>query len=286
MSDATIQLAYDGDALRNGSMDVRDLAPALLAAGELCEKANDVLNDGRAKVSVRVRSDFKTGSFELSLDVVQTLIEATKTIFTHKDQVTTAKELLEILGMTGGVKGLFTLIKWLKGRKAEKTVALENGNVQVRIIDNSVTNYIEVKRQVIQLYNNEDVRQAALNVVKPLEREGIDTFEVRQGAEKVEIVRREDLPAFCVLTEVAPEDVLLEGDRIAVLQIIKPSFDDSLKWVFSEGENRFGADMMDQSFLRKVADQEISFAKGDILKVRIAYNSRYAVENLTLRLTQ
>lgn len=175
--------------------------------------------------------------------------------------------------MTGGVKGLFTLIKWLKGRKAEKTVALENGNVQVRIIDNSVTNYIEVKRQVIQLYNNEDVRQAALNVVKPLEREGIDTFEVRQGAEKVEIVRREDLPAFCVLTEVAPEDVLLEGDRIAVLQIIKPSFDDSLKWVFSEGENRFGADMMDQSFLRKVADQEISFAKGDILKVRIAYKS-------------
>ena len=95
MSDATIQLAYDGDALRNGSMDVRDLAPALLAAGELCEKANDVLNDGRAKVSVRVRSDFKTGSFELSLDVVQTLIEATKTIFTHKDQVTTAKELLD-----------------------------------------------------------------------------------------------------------------------------------------------------------------------------------------------
>jgi hypothetical protein len=43
-SRADFQLVYDGDALSDHTMDVDELAPALLAVGTLCREANRILN--------------------------------------------------------------------------------------------------------------------------------------------------------------------------------------------------------------------------------------------------
>ena len=283
MSAETIQLAYDGEALRTGAMDVRDLAPALLAIGKICERANAVLNEDRAEVSVKVRSDFKTGSFELHIDVSQSLIETAKLIFTHKDQITTAKELLEIIGLVaGGVSvssvGLFKLIKWLKGRKAIKTIILESGATRIYVdnstnIDNSINLHIDVIPGVVSLYNDKEVMEAALGIVKPLESEGIDTLEVREKNCTFDIIKQEDLPSFTNLSSAVPELPLVETERDAAFVVIKPSFEDDLKWMFSDGEARFSASMMDVNFLDKLSNRQISFTKGDVLVVRLSSKS-------------
>jgi hypothetical protein len=44
MSVATASIAHDGPALADGALHVRDLAPVLLAAGQLIDAANSVLN--------------------------------------------------------------------------------------------------------------------------------------------------------------------------------------------------------------------------------------------------
>ena len=44
-SQASFHLIYDGPALANHEMNVRDLAPALLAVGELLEEVNRMLMD-------------------------------------------------------------------------------------------------------------------------------------------------------------------------------------------------------------------------------------------------
>ena len=83
MSIADFQIAYDGEAVRAGSMDVRDLAPALLAVGDLVSQANVILNGDRATASVRVESDFKRSSFEISLLLHQSLIDQARGLFKH-----------------------------------------------------------------------------------------------------------------------------------------------------------------------------------------------------------
>lgn len=44
-------LVYDGPALEEHRMDVRTLAPALLALGDMVERANEILNGEQVKIA-------------------------------------------------------------------------------------------------------------------------------------------------------------------------------------------------------------------------------------------
>ena len=59
MSKTQIQVAYENDDPASHTMDVEQLAPSLLAIGNLCKRANTILNGDKAIVRVLVESDFK-----------------------------------------------------------------------------------------------------------------------------------------------------------------------------------------------------------------------------------
>jgi hypothetical protein len=82
-------------ALQSGTMDVRELAPALLAVADLCERANTLVNGDTTSIVVNVRADFRRGSFQVHFDLVQasTIVSAVKAILFPHD-LTEAKNLL------------------------------------------------------------------------------------------------------------------------------------------------------------------------------------------------
>jgi hypothetical protein len=267
MSEAQFTLVFRGPAVENGEIDVQDLAPALLAIGELLQAANDTINGQASKVAVKVRATAE-GSFEVDLSLWQQVIES---IFTyaqdHKDGISAANELADLVLKAGGVVvgtagtlggGLFAMLKWLRGRKPEK-IEEKAGSVTLQIGDS----YFITDSRTIMLAENIAVRNQAKRLVSALQKDGIDSISARRdGREEVTIEKR-DVSSFDIPE--SDEEEITDETRRMTLQIISLSFKEENKWRLTDGGEPFTASIEDTDFLNKISKNEISFGKDDYL---------------------
>jgi hypothetical protein len=274
MSEATFQLAYDGEAVRNGSMDVTDLAPALLAVGDLVQNANRILNEDRASVSVRVESDFKRSSFDISLIIDQGLIDHARAFLTGYG-ITDAEALVKVLfGGTSAVAvigGLVKLYRLLKGEKPKEMTVVNNHTTIIQTGSGQILNNVDSASA--ELYNNEGVRDAIERVVRPLRRPGIDRLDIRHGKEIIEQVSKEESEYFSSgPSEPKEEDKLVDDLNLRVLEIVRLAFREGIKSRFSDGTVEFEANVTDSVFIRNIEKGE-AFAKGDSLRVYLRHRT-------------
>ncbi|HYD50183.1 MAG TPA: hypothetical protein VEB21_17630 [Terriglobales bacterium] len=261
----TFEIVYDGPALERHEMDVRELAPALLAISDLCQEANRVLNGQAAELAVHVQSDFKPGCFSVSL-AVQTIAEQGRDLLLHSENVRAARELLEILGLVAGSTvaaghGLFRFVQWLRGRRVTAVNAMPNNTSVVTVGGDTFV----VHNGVLNVYNSAAARDAMYGALKPLEREGIHEFKSKNRHETVVEITKEEVPYFA--TDQV-EESLGEKEEVGPFQIIKPSFETRYKWMLSDGNGTFGAYIRDERFLDQLERRQVTFAKGDVLRVR------------------
>lgn len=261
MSHAAFTIAYDGPALADHTMDVRDLAPAMMAIGQLCDAANSVLHGDRSKIKVHVKAT-EPGSFAILLDIIQNG-PSQLLGFLSSQEVSAAANLKSLLfggGPLIGVPSLIWLIKALKGRKPEKVANLATGSVRITIGDTS----IDVPLELLRLYQDISVRSAAQKVVEePLKSEGIDSFRVMNGkAIDLEVSRSE---SSYYAKPVIPDDILLDDTRRSAFSIISLAFKEDNKWRLNDGTNPISVTIEDKIFLDKVDNNQVSFSKGDIL---------------------
>lgn len=264
MSSSELSISYDGDSLRAGLMDVQELAPALLATGTLIQEANRLINGDTTHTDLKVKSDFRRGSFLVTLVVDQSLLEQAKNFLLQHPGIKDAKEILETLFFyTGMPLSLFKLIKFLGGKKPDKIAfETEGGNVNVIKGDQNVV----VNKNTYNLYLNPEVRRAADRIVAPLNSEGIETLEIRRENE-VERVNKEEA-SFFSYSELEGE-LLLNTVSQSWLSIISLSFNPENKWRFTTGGSVFYANVTDEQFWDKVHKHVVKFAEGDQLLVAL-----------------
>lgn len=256
--ETTFGISYDGPALKEGRMAVRDLAPALLALGDLFSLASGSLYPQLEPVAIKVEAT-EQGSFFVHL-----LIEAEHTwdrvmeIFGSKN----ASALDNLKDAVLGGAGLFVFIQTIRGRRVKaRERSVDPGMVKIVLEDGDT---LEMPADTWSLYRSIDIRKHTRDVVEPLHREGITTLSitVERDAEPVSI-GKDDLASFATI-DVAPE-ALLETQQPMFVEIVAPSFNRTNKWRLSLGPATFWATISDPDFLDRIENGEESFRKGDML---------------------
>jgi hypothetical protein len=244
----TFQVSYESAPESPGanahSMNVESLGPALVAFGRLIREANAQINGKKSTVNVLVKSDFEHKCFNITFDMVQTVLHRIATLITG-DEVKNAKEILEDLGIILGAQGLglFGYLKW----KGQQTVADvrdsdEKGIVMVQLGNGNVAN---VSRDAVELAKNPKIRSAAESTLKPIGVDGIEAIKF-VGDGGAATYDRHDATTIVASFDIADDLPITEtiddgGNVIAWLRVYSPVYDNKApKWRFIyEGKSIF-----------------------------------------------
>src|SRR5438132_7079975 len=91
-----LALVYDGEGVRDGAMDVRDLGPALVALGDMVAAAHGIVNaESSEGITIRAEAGFESGSFKTYL-LVAMAVESGRQLLMSPG-VETIKKTLEAL---------------------------------------------------------------------------------------------------------------------------------------------------------------------------------------------
>ena len=264
------RIAYDGSGITDGSMDVRDLAPALLAFADLVKNASRAIGLNK-NVKVMLNQDsLKKGSFDITFLLDINLLEQAK-LFVQGAEEIGLRDLMDILGwgttigsITGGV---FGIIKYIKGRPIKGIKHLTKADAQITLSDGTT---MELTENALKVLLDYECRKSIERVIEPVQKPGIDRFEIRDpnvsGKTAIEIIDKESVEAF--KTPDAEDAIINTYSAKMIFDIVSVVFAEDKKWRFSDGENTFWAKVDDADFWNNVEDGTYKFAKGDRLEVQ------------------
>ncbi len=286
---AKARIAYAGPALDNGEMDVRELAPALLAFADLVEAANIAIG-GERKIRVMLNEDsIRKGSFDITMLLDYSLIDQAK-LFVSAADANGLSSLMTILGWgetayvaEKGIcvikNGIFSLIKKIANRKVtgiehsgkeEVTLTLSDGT-KITVTDGILKVFLDVR-------SREDIEK----IVNPVGNEGIDRFELRNperpnDQNPIEKIEKSDVPNFAAPPADETEETFPKTpEQELTVKITLLNFARGQKWKLTDGNNTFWARIEDEEFLDKVEKGQ-NFANGDMLRIR--YYTQQSIKN-------
>ena len=280
MSSTRFVIAFDGPGVDAGTIEVRDLAPALLALSKTIDAANRVLNGDAIPAHIQVKAT-SVGSFEVDLNLVLHGWAAVRGLLLSEDGQA-ATSLLQWLGFLGiptvgavGI-GLIQLYRRLNGRPVV-AARQEGGLVEITAADGEV---LIIPLETLRLYKEVAVNHAMGQLLETLENDRIDRIEFRPapGKRPMEVLTKADREAFSLPL---PEDeTVVDETRRMALSIRSLAFQEGNKWRLFDGQNVITATIEDKDFLARVDRSEIRFAKSDVLICSVQTVQKQGVDGL------
>lgn len=175
--------------------------------------------------------------------------------------------------------GLIQFVKKLKNNKIKNAKEKDDNNVEITYAENNTEKHVTINKNVYNFYNDKDIKSAISKILSPLNKEGIETFEIRDGGNNVkEKIDKSDVRYFTEPTQ--NQSVLLNEQTVDMwLSFVNISFKDGNKWKFSDCGNEFYASIEDQEFLSDINDNCIKFSKSDMIKAKVKIIRNLTAEN-------
>jgi hypothetical protein len=266
------RVKYDGEGIRDGQIDAKALAESLLALTTLLERSNKLLNGRDSEIAVKVRANMQPGSFVVNIVNFFTKIGELGSSPIASGWV----NVVALLGVGGTVaigtyktgKTLFKLLKEARGQNVARKMVKADAGV-VAILDDG-TEIEGLSNEVLDLYEDMVVRHSVENMSQILNSDSIASMEFfgNNGDTSSEKWVKEDLPAL----KAPVSDILLENEAEKILIVSVASVvGEPSGWRFKENADShdFAADILDESFLKKIKTRELGLRCGDMLRAKL-----------------
>lgn len=258
--DNNFKLKFDGQL---NQIDANVLINSLIHTTAIIQEINRYLDTGK-KIEIKVRA-LEKGSFLVHIELLESALDSIKSLFT-KENADLAASIVTILA------GIIAVKKFLKGKKP---TSIELQGEKTKII-NEKGDVLVIENATFNIYENSPIVKDALSLnFDALNNDpSITGFEITNKDEKPIIrVEKEEFSDLSLKSEEISNDERIIKEA-ATLNIVRLSFEESLKWEFYFKGNKVSAKIKDPNFYELINQGE-SFAKGDILEVELQINQKW-----------
>jgi hypothetical protein len=260
ITDNNFKLKFDGQLHQ---IDANVLINSLIHTTAIIQEVNRYLDTGK-KIEIKVKA-LEKGSFLVHIELLESALDSIKSLFT-KENAELAAVIVTIL------VGLIEIKKFLKGKKPK---SIESKEERTKII-NERGDILIIENATFNIYENSPIVKDALsqNFDALNNDPSITGFEITDKDEKPIIrVEKQEFSDLSLKSEEISNDERIIKEA-ATLNIVRLSFEESLKWEFYFKGNKVSAKIKDPNFYELINKGE-SFAKGDILEVEIQINQKW-----------